>query len=245
VVNGGLIFDVGTSEGNDTEYYLAKGFRVVSVEADPLTFAAYNARFDAEIKTGKLISFNCAASSTAGKVLEFWRNDKDQGVSSLKKSGKERYVGTQTAYEVTSIDWNSLCGVEGVPYYAKVDIEGGEVDFLSGIDGMDQAPEYLSAETKSIEVLDQLYRIGYRKFKIVDQKAIRHFKAPNPAQEGVYVSHNNSNHGSGLFGKELPGANWMTFEDAVTCFKATRIMQSQGTVFPTWYDFHAWADRFS
>ena len=27
----GLIFDIGMSEGNDTEYYLAKGFRVVGV----------------------------------------------------------------------------------------------------------------------------------------------------------------------------------------------------------------------
>lgn len=243
MINSKLIFDVGTSEGNDTAYYLAKGFNVVSVEADPVTYAAYRERFSAEIDSGRLKSFNAAGAKTAGEVMEFWRNDKDQGLSSLAKSGKERYADTQTAYKVTSIDWESLISVDGVPYYAKVDIEGGEPAFLAGISGMDEAPEFISAETKKIDVLEQLYRIGYRKFKIIDQKAIRNFKAPNPAKEGVYVAGNNSDHGSGLFGKELPGANWMTFEDAVICFKATRLMQAQGTVFPTWYDFHAWADR--
>lgn len=245
MINSKLIFDVGTSEGNDTAFYLAKGFNVVSVEADPVTYVTYQKRFSEELDSGLLKSFNAAGARSAGQVMEFWRNDKDQGLSSLSKSGKERYANTQTAYEVTSIDWKTLIGVDGVPYYAKVDIEGGEAGFLSGIASMDEAPEFLSAETKSVEVLEQLHRIGYRKFKIVDQKAIRNFKAPDPAKEGVYVGHNNSNHGSGLFGKELPGANWMTFEDAVTCFKATRIMQAQGTVYPTWYDFHAWADRAS
>ncbi len=33
-VNTKLIFDIGTSEGNDTDFYLRKGFDVVSVEAD-------------------------------------------------------------------------------------------------------------------------------------------------------------------------------------------------------------------
>lgn len=240
-INHKLIFDIGTSEGNDTSFYLLKGFDVVSIEADPITHEAYRKRFAKEIEEGRLSAFRAAGAMTSGQRLEFWRNDKDQGLSSLKKSGKDRYVDTQTAYEVTSIDWRSLIEIKGIPRYAKVDIEGGEVDFLAGIFGIDEAPEYLSAETKSIEVIEQLYRIGYRKFKIVDQKAIRHFRAPNPPKEGLYVNSNNSDHGSGLFGCELPGDGWLTFDDAIACFKALKILQQQGTVFPTWYDVHAWA----
>ncbi len=33
--NDKLIMDIGVSEGNDTAYYLAKGFDVIAVEADP------------------------------------------------------------------------------------------------------------------------------------------------------------------------------------------------------------------
>ena len=34
-----LIIDVGMSEGNDSEFYLQKGFRVVGIEADPIVYA--------------------------------------------------------------------------------------------------------------------------------------------------------------------------------------------------------------
>ena len=34
-VRKGLIFDIGMNNGNDTDFYLAKGFHVVAVEANP------------------------------------------------------------------------------------------------------------------------------------------------------------------------------------------------------------------
>ena len=40
-----LIFDIGMSEGNDSAYYLAKGFDVVGVEADPVAYKSLIERF--------------------------------------------------------------------------------------------------------------------------------------------------------------------------------------------------------
>jgi hypothetical protein len=40
-----LLYDVGMNNGDDTAYYLYKGFRVVAVEADPVLVEAARERF--------------------------------------------------------------------------------------------------------------------------------------------------------------------------------------------------------
>jgi 16S rRNA A1518/A1519 N6-dimethyltransferase RsmA/KsgA/DIM1 with predicted DNA glycosylase/AP lyase activity len=44
--NEKLIIDVGVSEGNDTAFYLKKGFTVVGVEVDPTLIPLIRKRFD-------------------------------------------------------------------------------------------------------------------------------------------------------------------------------------------------------
>ena len=40
-----LIFDVGMWNGEDTEYYLARGFKVVAIDADPKVIEKAKIRF--------------------------------------------------------------------------------------------------------------------------------------------------------------------------------------------------------
>jgi len=241
-INRELIFDIGTSEGNDTSFYLRKGFQVVSVEADPVTFLAYVERFANEIAEGKLIANNNTAGRFAGQEVAFWRNDKDQALSSRYKSNKPQYLDTQTAYSIKSIDWSSLLELRGIPHYCKVDIEGGEVDFLSSIESLSVAPEYISAEAKRFDVIEELHRIGYERFKLVDQKALASFVSPNPPREGLYVPENNAKRGSGLFGSELPGP-WIDFGEVSAAFEWIMRLQSYKTALWTWFDCHAWSPR--
>lgn len=79
----GLIFDLGMSEGNDTAYYLQKGFRVVGVEADPEMFAGLRIRFQDEIEKGSLTLLHAAASDTSGERIEFFVCTLNQGVSDV------------------------------------------------------------------------------------------------------------------------------------------------------------------
>jgi 16S rRNA A1518/A1519 N6-dimethyltransferase RsmA/KsgA/DIM1 with predicted DNA glycosylase/AP lyase activity len=48
-----LVFDIGAHRGEDTEYYLRRGFRVVSVECEPDNVAALRTRFSREITDGR------------------------------------------------------------------------------------------------------------------------------------------------------------------------------------------------
>ena len=131
VRNPNLIFDIGTSEGNDTQFYLDKGFDVVSVEADPIVYAENLARFRSAIDQGRLQPVNRAAHNTHGTVLEFWRNEETQGHSSLARTAKK--ARPHTAFEVISIDYPALIALKGIPHYCKIDVEGGETAFLQSI----------------------------------------------------------------------------------------------------------------
>lgn len=49
-----LVFDVGLYNGDDTAYYLYRGFRVVAVEANPYYASRARQRFAPEINAGRL-----------------------------------------------------------------------------------------------------------------------------------------------------------------------------------------------
>ena len=62
-----LIFDIGAHSGQDTRYYLKKGFRVVAVEADPELCAALRRDFADALASARLILVEAAISDHAGE----------------------------------------------------------------------------------------------------------------------------------------------------------------------------------
>ncbi len=235
-----LIIDVGMSEGNDSEFYLQKGFRVVGIEADPIAYAQLCQRFDKQISDQRIIILNRAAAQDDDRKIEFWRNESAQGLSSIIKNKQALYENTQTKYEVQTISWGSIVEVAGTPYYCKIDIEGGEAAFLTTMVGTDAIPTYISAEVHTFAPIEILYAIGYRKFKIVDQKILNTFEMPNPPLEGTYVPRPNWAHASGPFGRELMGPHWLDFREVAVAFDSLMKLRSYRTMAWTWYDCHAW-----
>ena len=62
-----LIFGIGASDGNDTLFYLQKGFDVVSVEADRDMYETISRRFTNYITTDTLKILNRAGYFESGK----------------------------------------------------------------------------------------------------------------------------------------------------------------------------------
>ena len=68
-----LIYDVGMDDGDDSEFYLLKGFRVVAVEADPDLCRAAGERFQPFLQSGLLTIVNRAIVPKAGPAT-FYRS---------------------------------------------------------------------------------------------------------------------------------------------------------------------------
>jgi FkbM family methyltransferase len=59
-----LVYDVGMFNGDDTAYYLKKGFRVVGSEANPHLIPQLTERFSTDIEQKRLVVENVAVAES-------------------------------------------------------------------------------------------------------------------------------------------------------------------------------------
>ena len=75
-----LIIDVGMHDGTDTAFYLAKGFKVVAVEANPVLVEAARTRFAPEIAAGRLTIVGAAIAEQKGTMSLAVSDDPDHAI---------------------------------------------------------------------------------------------------------------------------------------------------------------------
>ena len=73
-IQSDLVIDIGLHKGEDTAFYLAKGFRVASVEADPDLARECQARFVRELSAQRLRIIEGAIAERGPKV-SFYKDD--------------------------------------------------------------------------------------------------------------------------------------------------------------------------
>ena len=215
-----LIYDVGLHQGLDTEFYLAKGFRVVAVEADRALAAAARTKFADALRDGRLHVVEAAIAERAGTV-RFFRNTKNSEWGTIDAAfaeRNERFGAASEVVEVPAITFAELLAQHGVPYYVKVDIEGADDLCIAAIEQLEQRPRYVSFETAgparfpaTFLTLARLVRSGFRSFQITNQARHRRLRLPHPAREGRFVEHRFRTGSSGPFGQEL-ASRWLTLE---------------------------------
>jgi FkbM family methyltransferase len=208
-----LIYDVGMHTGEDTEFYLRKGFRVVGIEANAQLCEECAHKFSAAVGSGQLQIINKAISHTVG-TIDFFLNEQVSiwGTANLewvKRNEARGFKSHPVKVEATTI--RDVILKFGVPYYMKVDIEGMDSVCLEGLLSVEEKPKYISVEASATSIKDtftQLHlldQLGYTRFKIVPQLNITEQRCPNPAREGIFVDHRFEGGSSGLFGEEVPG----------------------------------------
>lgn len=165
-----LIYDVGAHNGDDTAYYLRRGFRVVAIEASPVMAAALKTRFSKEIDDGCLILLNIGVAEKEGE-LEFWVCDDVSEWSSFILGAASRSGARHHSVTIEARRFSSILSQYGVPFYCKIDIEGHDQMCLAALDKSDP-PQFVSTEMNLVtsgEAIELLYELGYRKFKIISQ----------------------------------------------------------------------------
>ena len=162
-----LIYDVGMNNGDDTAYYLFKGYRVVAVDADPTLIDAARSRFAAEIAAGRLTLLNVGIGPDEG-IAKFYICEGKSEWNSFDVAIASRLGPNYHAIDVPCRRFRNILGQHGVPLYLKIDIEGHDHYCLADLDPA-ELPKYASVEMTRLEDLIALRDLGYNAFKIVTQ----------------------------------------------------------------------------
>lgn len=232
-----LIFDIGMHTGVDTEFYLAKGFRVVAVEANPNLVQAAKAKFATAIADGRLRIEHYGIHEEEG-TLAFFVNDHCNEWSSFRQHLGTREGTRFHKIEVQCKRLSYFIEKYGMPYFLKIDVEGMDVAVVRQLTELNGRPTYASIEDGGIQALIAMYESGARRFKFSNQLEVRDYILPNPALEGKYVDHSFGLASSGPFGEELPG-EWMAPEWAFHYY-LERVRPPGQPPINGWWDIHGW-----
>jgi len=192
--NEDLVFDVGLHRGEDTAFYLAKGFRVIAIEASPSLVADAKEKFRDSIAGGRLTIVNVAIAEMPGPIDFFANPISEWGTIRKEWANRNANLGSASSHvlTVTGVNFSSIIEEYGTPYYLKVDIEGADLLCLEALK-KPRVPKYVSIESdmvswQSLEhEFDVLKGLGYRRFKVVPQHQIHRQRPPRPQREGLYV----------------------------------------------------------
>jgi len=180
-----LIYDVGAHNGDDTAFYLARGFRVVAIEADPLLADAARVRFAEWISSGRLVVLNVGIADREGEA-EFWISDTNPEWNSFDRACAGRNNSPHHSVRIPVKPLRSVLAELGAPHYLKVDIEGYDAFCLRDLATLAPAdrPRFVSWENwDSVSNIDGSAQetgsglqiagdLGYTRFKLIDQSTL-------------------------------------------------------------------------
>lgn len=247
VANKKVVFDVGLHKGEDTHYYLEKGFNVVAFEANPVLIQYCKKKFSRQIKQGQLTVVEGAVADENimkdhSGTIPFYRNLDDTVWGTVCKDWADRneHLGTQSEIiDVPVINFSDCLEQFGIPYYMKIDIEGMDLICLKSLRNFKQKPSYISIESekvhfnKLLEEIELLKELGYDRFKAVQQSGISKQKEPKPTSEGYQTNYTFKQGASGLFGKDLP-KNWKDYNQIINTYKKIFVLYDYFGDFGKW-----------
>ena len=129
-----LIYDVGFHQGEDTAFYLKKGFRVVAFEAHPRLAEQGRVMFADAARAGRFTMVEGAIVSpdewVAGtREVTFYVDEVLDTVGSTDQAWTQRFAkrgATTRRVSVAAVDFVDCLRTHGVPHYMKIDIEGSD-----------------------------------------------------------------------------------------------------------------------
>ncbi len=222
-----LIYDVGLHHGQDTDFYLKKGFDVVAFEANPEIVAVCREKFADALDAGRLTIVEGAIVENAAQAeVIFYRNKNHSlwGSTSEDWAYRSEVLGTSSEIiKVPAVDFGECLQKYGVPFYLKADIVGSEMICLRALREFENQPDYVSIRSEKVifrrleEEFNLFEELGYDKFKAIQQ----HFtdiKIPLPSSNGKKAEYEFAEGASGPFGEETAG-RWKTREQVLKDYR--------------------------
>lgn len=263
-----LIYDVGMHDGEDTAYYLARGYRVVAIEANPAKVDRAREQFAGAVRAGRLVLVSAGVFPVEG-TFDFWISEFDFW-SSFDRSLASKANKACVPVRVPCRPLQDILEEHGVPYFLKIDVEGQEDHCLRALSPAD-LPQYVSWEAglESLAQLAWMRQLGYNAFKCIEQATLtaslkQHIasdhlvgRALARARRGVAragqlvgVRATASPRGevpwefkigsSGPFGEDADG-EWQSFASVADdwCVYCRKVVRAEPGTLDDWFDFHA------
>jgi hypothetical protein len=191
-----LLFDIGANAGGATAVGLAKGYKVIALDAAPRIFQTLVKNY---IYNPNVIPLRYAVSNTNYDTVEFYETTDTDALSTLNiewlTSDTMPYNGfNYRTIKATTITVDKLAEIYGEPDLMKIDVEGAEWNILRGMTKYHGklALEWTIQTIEEHEAqMDYLYSLGYREY--APQYIVEHLKEPTewfPLQEnnrGAFV----------------------------------------------------------
>ena len=224
-----LIFDVGMHLGEDTDFYLKKGFRVVGFEANPMLVQHCKVRFSDAVASGRLVIVDGAVAPGTASTVPFYENLRNTEWGTLNRDwvARNRHRGAPSKMvEVKRVDIAEYFRQYGMPYYLKIDIEGSDLEAVNSLKALEDRPQFISIETeincfrRALGEIELLRSLGYSKFKPVQQQTIMGARLVSHTRDNRSFEHVFDRGASGPFGDDLPG-EWLDYS---TVRKAYRVI---------------------
>jgi FkbM family methyltransferase len=236
--NSNFILDIGMHNGNDAAYYLAKGFRVISIDANVSLCAAAARRFKTEIDKGQMAILNVGIWENVGKLPFYVNLENSEWSSHDPKVASRGHPVKEVLVDVIRMD--DLLRFVGVPYYAKIDIEGGDEWAIYPLLSRRKKPKFLSYENGSYRIFEKIAAAGYRRFQLVNQAKVKWYDDMVLDGEGKSISYSFSQGSSGPFGNDLRGDWWDAKKMAkrLKSYDVERAEQLKETLTGDWFDLH-------
>lgn len=222
-----LIYDVGLHHGQDTDFYLKKGFDVVAFEANPENAAVCREKFAGALRSGQLnIVEGAIVEDRSQTEVIFYRN-KDHslwGSTAEDWAYRNEVMGTSNEIiKVRAVNFGECLKKYGVPFYLKADIVGSEMICLRALRQFENVPDYVSIRSEKVifrrleDEFNLFEELGYNRFKAVQQ----HFadlKMPLPSANGKKIEYEFAEGASGPFGEDTSG-KWKTRAQVLKDYK--------------------------
>ncbi|PWW00311.1 FkbM family methyltransferase [Hoeflea marina] len=229
-----FVFDLGMNNGDDTDYYLKRGLRVLGLEANPVLCEKAALRFAADIAEGRVVIRHAAIWESSGETSFFVNLDNDHW-SSIDFGWAGRDDSRCREITVPCVTLPELFAAHGVPHYLKIDVEGVDHLVLGQLAGLGDLPLYVSVEDCrfGFDYMRALAAAGYDGFKLQDQSTVAELDDGQTGHRFLPGS-------SGPFGEDVAGP-WLDQQAMLQLYTTVVRDRAGNRIAPRsrWFDIHA------
>ena len=230
-----FILDFGMHEGEDTEFYLALGAKVIAFEGNPELVERNKIRFAAQIESGDLtiVAGAIVPPEHESETVIFYTSDDKSVWGTADTDWVERNMarGFPMKEVVTpAVKLDNVLAELPQAYFVKIDIEGADEIVLHSLERTNYLPEYISIESENVDFdglvgeVEQMKAMGYTRFAAVQQATIPGSRLKARGFDGKPVDYRFRKHASGAFGAYLPDDAFKSAEEVIEDYR--RIFRS-------------------